>query len=258
MTEVFDAYARYYDLLYHDKDYKGEAHYVASHIRRHAPEAKRVLELGCGTGGHAEHLARDGYAVHGIDTSEPMLTRAQERRSNLPADIAERLSFKRGDVRTLRTGETYDAVISLFHVMSYQTTNADLVAAFATAAAHLKRGGLFLFDFWYGPGVLTQRPEVRVKRLSDDEISVTRIAEPAMRESENVVDVNYSVFIELKATGKVEQVRETHRMRYLSLPELALLRAGLFDERATLAWMSDTPPSAQSWAAFQILARTAS
>jgi SAM-dependent methyltransferase len=257
MTVVFDAYARYYDLLYRDKDYGAEAQYVASHVRRHDPDAKRVLELGCGTGAHAEHLARQGYVVHGVDLSETMLARAQERKSSLPADAAKRLTFGRGDVRTVRTGETYDAVISLFHVMSYQTTNADLAAAFSTAAAHLKRGGLFLFDFWYGPGVLTQKPEVRVKRLSDHEINVTRIAEPAMRESENVVEVNYAVLIEVKATGKVEQVQETHRMRYLSLPELALLWKDLFEERATLAWMNDTPPSTQSWAAFQILARTA-
>ena len=38
-------------------------------------------------------------------------------------------------------------MISLFHVMSYQTTNADLLAVFATAAAHLRPGGLFLFRF---------------------------------------------------------------------------------------------------------------
>jgi len=195
--------------------------------------------------------------VHGVDMSEAMLARAQARKSRAPAEVAGHLTFGRGDVRTLRTGETYDAVISLFHVVSYQTTNADVAAAFDTAAAHLKRGGLFLFDFWYGPAVLTQRPEIRVKRLSDNEIDVTRIAEPVMHVNENVVDVNYAVFIEVKATGKVEQVRETHRMRYLSLPELALFRGESFEERATLAWMSEAPPTAQSWAGFQVLARIA-
>ena len=55
MNPAFDTYARYYDLLYRDKDYAGEAAYVASHIRQHAPEAARILELGCGTGAHAEH-----------------------------------------------------------------------------------------------------------------------------------------------------------------------------------------------------------
>lgn len=253
---VFDSYSRYYDLLYRDKDYAGEAAYLASHLRRHAPHAGGILELGCGTGAHAEHLARMGYAVHGVDQSESMLARAAARKSGLPAETAARLSFGRGDVRTVRTGAIYDAVISLFHVMSYQTTNADLQAAFAAAAAHLRPGGLFLFDFWYGPAVLAHQPEVRVKRLADERIDVTRIAEPVMHANENVVDVNYTVFIDDKATGGAERVRETHRMRYLFLPELTLLRGTVFEERATLAWMSANALSAQSWSGFQVLART--
>ncbi len=252
---VFDSYSCYYDLLYRDKDYAGEAAYLTSHLRRHVPHAGHILELGCGTGAHAEHLVRMGYAVHGVDQSESMLAQAATRRSGLPAETAARLSFGRGDVRTVRTGATYEAVISLFHVMSYQTTNADLQAAFATAAAHLRPGGLFVFDFWYGPAVLAQQPEVRVKRLADDRIEVTRIAEPVMHENENVVDVNYTVFIDDKASGGVKRVQETHRMRYLFLPELALLRGVAFEERSTHAWMSTDTLSARSWSGIQVLAR---
>jgi len=252
---VFDSYTRYYDLLYRDKDYAGEAAYLASHLQRHVSHAGRILELGCGTGAHAEQLARMGYTVHGVDQSESMLARAEARKSGLPDEEAARLSFERGDVRTVRTGATYEVVISVFHVMSYQTTNADLQAAFATAAAHLRPGGLFVFDFWYGPAVLALQPEVRVKRLADDRIDVTRIAEPVMHVNENVVDVNYTVFIDDKATGTSERVRETHRMRYLFLPEMLLLRGAAFEERATLAWMSTKSLSEQSWSGFQILGR---
>jgi len=249
MNQVFDAYARYYDLLYCDKDYAGESDYVAAHIRRQAPQAKRILELGCGTGAHAEHLARMGYTVHGVDMSEGMLARAEARKAALPPEVSARLSFGHGDVRTVRTGETYDAVISLFHVMSYQTSNADLAAAFGTASAHLQPGGLFLFDFWYGPAVLTQRPEVRIKRLEDEDIKVTRIAEPEMHVNENVVDVNYSVFIEVKGLMKVEQVKEKHRMRYLFLPELLRLTdAEVWTDIESFGWMKLKALHQDDWA----------
>lgn len=249
MSRLFDVYARYYDLLYRDKDYAVEAEYVASRIREHAPQTKRILELGCGTGAHAEQLARMGYTIHGVDLSEAMLARAEARKASLPPEVAARLSFGLGDVRTVRTGETYDAIISLFHVMSYQTTNADLEAAFRTAAVHLETGGLFLFDFWYGPAVLTQKPEVRVKRLEDDEIKVTRIAEPLMHVNENVVDVNYTVFIELKATGEVEQVSETHRMRYLFLPELSyFVDPESWTDFTSLGWMRLDKLGQDDWA----------
>lgn len=249
MSQVFDTYARYYDLLYRDKDYAGESAYVAAHIRKQSPLAKRILELGCGTGAHAEHLARMGYIVHGVDMSEAMLTRAEARKANLPTEVAARLSFGFGDVRTVRTGETYDAVISLFHVMSYQTTNADLEAAFETASIHLQVGGLFLFDFWYGPAVLTQRPEVRVRRLEDEEIKVTRVAEPDLHVNENVVDVNYTVFIEAKASKMVEQLKEVHRMRYLFLPELLQFSdVKLWTDIKSMGWMKSQELNQDDWA----------
>jgi SAM-dependent methyltransferase len=256
MSGVFDAYSRYYDLLYRDKDYAAEAAYVASFLGRYAPAARRLLELGCGTGAHAEHFARMGYSVHGIDQSETMLARAAARKAGLPGELAARLSFGPGDARTVRTGERYDAVISLFHVVSYQTADDDLRAAFATAAAHLQAGGLFLFDFWYAPAVLAQRPELRVKRLEDRDIRVTRIAEPSLRSEERVVEVRYTVFIEDKASGRIQRVDEIHPMRYLSLPELAQLRGAAFEERASRAWMRDEAPDQENWAGFQVLART--
>lgn len=249
MSQPFDAYAHYYDLLYRDKDYAAESEYIDSHIRKLMPGAKRILELGCGTGAHAVHLARMGYTVHGVDMSESMLARADARKSKLPPEVAARLSFGLGDVRTVRTGDTYDVVISLFHVMSYQATHADLNAAFATAATHLGKGGVFFFDFWYGPAVLAQQPGIRVKRLEDDNIRVTRIAEPVLHENENLVDVNYEIWVENKA-GETRRVNEIHRMRYWFISELTLLleQAG-FESCGVEAWMSEQPLSVESWSA---------
>ena len=57
----FKAYSKYYDLLYTGKDYSAEATYIDTLIKRHAHAAQHILELGCGTGAHAEYLARMGY-----------------------------------------------------------------------------------------------------------------------------------------------------------------------------------------------------
>jgi predicted TPR repeat methyltransferase len=97
-----DAYGRYYDLLYRDKDYAAESEYVASHIRKHVPRAKRILELGCGTGGHAVLLAAMGFDVHGVDLSEAMLGRANARKASLPKAVAARLERGAAARRPLR------------------------------------------------------------------------------------------------------------------------------------------------------------
>jgi len=249
---IFDVYSQYYDLLYQDKNYADEAEYVSKHIRAYVPGATRVLELGCGTGGHAVHLAMNlamnGYTVCGVDLSDSMLERAKVRRELLATEIAEKLTFVHGNLRTVRMEETFDAVISLFHVMSYQTTTDDLEAAFATVATHLRRGGVFIFDFWYGPAVLAQRPKVSVKRLEDESIHITRIAEPELYANENIVNVSYHIWVAEKGSGRVDQIRETHRMRYLFLPEvIRLIEAYGFKSWEAEEWMTGRKPGLDSW-----------
>lgn len=250
---VFDLYAACYDLLYRDKDYAAEADYVARCVRELVPGAVRLLELGCGTGAHALALAARGFEVSGIDLSPAMVQRAQARRA-AAGTLAARVGFALGDVRSHRDGRCHDGVISLFHVMSYQVANEDLQRAFATARAHLAPGGAFVFDVWWGPAVLSDRPRVVDKQVADDRVSVTRHTRPVMRFEDNVVDVHFDVDIRA-ADGRCERVEELHRMRYLFGPELRLLLAGAgFALHRAEAWMSGAPLDDRSWYAC-VLAR---
>jgi SAM-dependent methyltransferase len=251
--KVFDAYAGYYDLLYGDKDYASEAAYVLELLARHGVRGGRLLELGCGTGRHAEHFGSADFRVHGIDLSAKMIERAVERFGTSPGGHC----FEVGDVRTAQLAQEFDAVVSLFHVISYQGSNSDLDRTFATAAAHLRRGGAFVFDFWYGPGVLTERPSVRVKEMSDDSCSVLRIAEPHFLPNDNCVDVQYRILVTERATGGLHRIEETHRMRYLFLPELQRL-AGDHGLRITGAYagQSHKPLGFDAWTGTLVAIRT--
>lgn len=248
---VFRNYARYYDLFYQGKSYDMEADFVNGILRKYYGDPRSILELGCGTGRHAEQLAMRGYQVHGVDRSPEMVGQAQERAANLPSDLRSRLSFSLGDVRNHRTGTTYDTVLSLFHVVSYQNSNNDVISMFSTASEHLRGGadgGVFVFDCWYGPAVLSDRPHVRTKRMSDDKVDVFRIAEPVMHPNHNLVEVNYTVLIKDRAEKTVEEIHEKHTMRYFFLPELELMlhQAG-FELLATQEWLSDRPLDFTTW-----------
>jgi SAM-dependent methyltransferase len=255
---VFADYAQYYDLLYADKDYSREAAYVHGLLAKHRAPGDRVLELGCGTGAHAALLARAGLRVVGVDLSQGMLDRAAQRQAALPAAEAERLEFREGDLRTLRLERKFDVALALFHVMSYQRTNQDLADAVATVRSHLEPGGLFVFDCWYGPAVLTERPEVRVKRLEDERIQVVRIAEPRMLPNENVVEVCYEIFVRDRATGAIGSLDEVHPMRYLFHPEvLTLLERGGLDFVAAEEWLTGGPPGLHTWSVTYVARRPA-
>lgn len=217
---VFGAYSAYYDLLYGDKDYAGEAEYISRILLSHAPEASSLLDLGCGTGSHAANLAKLRWSVHGVDRSEDMLNIARRRHASLNDGDFARLSFSFGDAREVRLRRYFDVVTALFHVASYQTRNEDLAALFETAHAHLMPGGIFFFDFWYGPAVLVQKPETRIRRLGNSCIDVLRIAEPVLHPNMNVVEVNYEIQITPHRGGTPTRLKEAHAMRYLFLPEV--------------------------------------
>lgn len=239
---IFSSYADYYNLFYRDKDYQAEAEYIISLITQYKPSAGTILDLGCGTGRHDAILANKGYNVHGVDSSEAMLAEAYR------LEGLNNLSFSKGDIRTIRLGKKFDIVVSLFHVMSYQTTNDDLLKAFQTMACHLDHNGLMIFDCWYGPGVLTIRPEIRVRRIENENWDITRIAEPILHPHENIVDVNYRVMVMRKDNNTVTEIREIHRMRYLFKPEIELLlQLSGFKLTTFQEFLTRENPSEKSW-----------
>ena len=244
MNQFKNLYSQYYDLFYSDKDYKGEVEYVDNLIKKSSKGAKTILDLGCGTGKHAELFCDRGYTVHGVDLSKDMLKVANDRRLGKE----ENLKFTHSDICDLNLKQNFDIVMSLFHVISYQNSNIELISVFEVVNKHLNKGGLFIFDFWYGPAVLTDLPTNRVKRFENNNIKVTRIAEPLLQPQENIVDVNYDVFITDKKTKEVIQKQEVHKMRYLFDTELELIcnKVGLTVLKK-YEWMSDKSPSFNSW-----------
>jgi SAM-dependent methyltransferase len=249
---VFDSsYAAAYDLLYRDKDYSGEAKFVSDLARKHLPEAKTLLDLGSGTGRHDVEFAALGYDVTGVERSEEMLAKARE-------SAAGAVRFALGDIRTVRLGHQFDVVTSLFHVVSYQTSNSDVRQAMETARAHTKPGGIFIFDFWYGPAVLAEQPATRIKRLEDERVSLTRLAEPVLCTGENLVEVHYEMFVQEKGSAEVKRFRERHDMRYFSLPEIQwIAEEGGWKLEETGEWMTAAEPSEKTWGVYVVLRKAA-
>ncbi len=214
MTENFDHYSKYYDLIYADKPYKSEVKYISDFLATQNIYSGNILEFGCGTGKHAEYFVQNNFTIAGIELSEKMV-----------ANSFKHPNFKIvcGDIATTKFNQEFDAVISLFHVMSYQTTNQQLLDVFKNAYNHLKPGGYFIFDFWYTPAVFSDPPTCRIKKINNSSTSIFRVSEPSNEYDKNLVNVDFSVFIENTKTKRVNFINETHVMRHFGLPELDLI-----------------------------------
>jgi len=108
--------------------------------RRVPRDARRILDVGCGTGGLASALARPDRQITGIDLSPEMIRRARARASGIAG-----VAFEVGDLMTwLPASQPFDAIVSvaaLHHV--------DLVPAVRRLASWLGPGGrLVIVDLW--------------------------------------------------------------------------------------------------------------
>lgn len=238
MNEVFGPfYVDAYDALYHDKDYPAECDLIEHIFQTYGGSAVRsVLDLGCGTGNHAVALARRGYEVVGVDRSEVMVTHA---RSKVARSVGNAMvAIQQGDIRDIVLQRHFDAAIMMFAVLSYQLENADVLAALRVARRHLSAGGLLVFDVWYGPAVLCQRPSQRVKVVPTPGGQMLRSSSAQLDIRRHVCSVRFRVR-RLEGEKLVGETQETHQVRYFFPLELtlflessgfSLLRLGAFPE----------------------------
>ncbi len=162
-------------------------------------------------------MARRGYKVYGIDRSSEMTAIAKEKAE--AQGLSDRTWFETGNIQDINLKNKFDAVICMFAVLGYQTSNDDLFAALQTVRKHLKPNGLFICDFWYGPAVLVQRPAERIKTIHEGEDRIIRIARPEIDTQKNVVTISYQL-LRLRGLQLVEETQELHQMRYLFQPEI--------------------------------------
>jgi SAM-dependent methyltransferase len=248
MSEVFGSvYADAYDMLYYDKNYHAECDLIERIFQIYGEgPISSILDLGCGTGNHSILLAQRGYRIVGVDHSADMLTHARKKAATLVD--SNNVAFHHGDIRSIDLREHFDAVLMMFAVLGYQIQNADVLSALKAARRHLRLGGLFIFDFWYGPAVLHQRPSQRIKVVPTPEGQILRVTSAELEIRRHVCTVHFHVW-RLEGERLAAEVQEDHQVRYFFPLELefflecsgfTLIRLGAFPE-------FDRDPDEKTW-----------
>ena len=217
------AYARsapFYDLIYGQKSYEGEAGWVHERIRSHLRSGgNALLDVGCGTGGHLAHL-RAHYRCDGLDLDAGLLEIARQRYPDS--------GFYQGDMVEFDLGRRYDALTCLFSAIGYVRTEERLRQAMRTFAWHLAPGGVAVVEPWLTPDVY--RPGIgRVDVGEGPEMKVARMSHSGLEDGLSILTFSYLIgraegiqhFEERHALGlfTVEQMMDAIRSADLELVE---------------------------------------
>lgn len=134
----FDAWQRSFGCPYDDLILPRVARVLAVH----APAARRVADLGIGTGDLTVALARAGFEVVGVDRAPGMLAvaRGKAARAGVAVLLVEQ------DLRALCLTPPVDAAVCVYTVLNQLTDEGDLARALAAIRASLVPGGLFVFE----------------------------------------------------------------------------------------------------------------
>ncbi len=137
----YTAFARFYDALTVNVDYRARAALYDALLRRHAVRpVKLLLDLCCGTGSLSRELSARGYQVIGVDASADMLAVAAAKRYPGPHPL-----FLCQEAQRLDLYGTVDSCVSSLDSLNHLSPAA-LERAVARVALFLAPGGVFAFD----------------------------------------------------------------------------------------------------------------
>ncbi len=138
-----EGYPKYYELKYGwSRDYKLESDFIISHL----PDSNfpRILEVGCGIGGHVELVANAKISVDGIDKNPFVLSEAKVRKAT---SLVRYFCVDFKSSHDLSGLGSYDLIYSLFSVFQRFSSIAHLVEALSCCYHHLNTPGLLILEF---------------------------------------------------------------------------------------------------------------
>ena len=232
-------YAEVYDILFGDID--DDAAFYLGCASSRLKVGGAVLELGTGTGRVAARFLGAGYSVTGVDASAEMLARSERKLGS----FAARYRAVHADVRVMELEEHFALAVAPYGMVAHLLTDDDRLATFRRVHAHLKPGGIFVFDdmpAWLGGRADGSRLDLR--RTGFD-----AVAGMPVRLQSNCIDVagtSLSVrydFVDWMDNGSVARrlvIRVVFRNIALE-DELALLADAGFEVVEILGTFDGTP-----------------
>jgi len=176
--------AQYYDLLYSQKDYAGEAIKLKKLVAKYKQsQGNELLDVACGTGHHIKHL-KDQFQCIGIDISQAILNVAKR---NVP-----NAKFLTADMTTINLGKTFDVITCLFSSIGYVKTVPKLRKTIHNFARHLKTGGIVIIEPWFTKATY-HTGSAHMTTYDGEKVKIARLAVSQLKGNLSIIDMHYLI-----------------------------------------------------------------
>jgi len=213
----FKSIAAYYEVLSDSAARLEREGPLLSGLLRRAP-GKRVCDIACGTGLHAEYLAGLGADVLALDASAEMIRHAQARRPH------KNIHYGAADMRNL-PGFEADLVLCLGNSLNLLATVEEARPVVFEVSKRLAPGGLFCVQVVNNEAESAKKPRHRVQRTETEDGVVVAVKSLVPEGERTLLSLNFFHGWQ----GVWEEVSETAVLLHLGLEDLkgAASNAGL-------------------------------
>ncbi|MFB6246763.1 MAG: class I SAM-dependent methyltransferase [Candidatus Pacearchaeota archaeon] len=199
----YSYFAKYYDLLYSNKNYKQESQKLAKILEKTLKTAgKEILEVACGTGEHIKYL-KNRFKFTGIDLDKNMLKIARNKNPQV--------HFKVADMKSFSMNKKFDAITCLFSSIGYVENRQELRKTIENFSNHLKEGGALVIEPLFTKDTFPKN--FRHLRCYDgDSVKLSRLLKANFKGNYVFLDSYYTL-----SEGKSKQVKQWHDRHRLFL-----------------------------------------
>lgn len=232
-------YSKIYDVLYSKKNYKLEVIYIINLLKKFNIKNNKILDLGCGSGKHLSYFIKKKYKVTGVEKNQNMIDQAHK---NIKKNII------RSNIENLKLKKKYDIILCLFNVIGYFNSETSINSFFKTVGLHLKKNGVFIFDFWFSQAVHYLKPRNRIKYFDSKNFYIKKLSIPKIINNK-IINIKFN----FKIKNKINNINsfsfsEIHKIRHFSINEL-ILNANKFNLMYcnSYSMLTYKKPSKKSW-----------
>lgn len=183
--ELYNQLSKYIDASYRGtKNYQHEVDFILRRVGDVSGK-KVLIDVACGSGGHAELMSRAGYEVYAVDLNDGMLRLVKK---NLPKARV----FKQ-DMRELELPVEADVLICMYNSINYNYSYKELAGTLQRFYDHLKPEGIVIFDTAFMTHTWKPGP-FSVETITTPDFEVARVNKSSRKGSFAIVEIVFVIF----------------------------------------------------------------